>query len=158
MRQLAFVAALACATLGLATSAQGRNLGECEKKVPPEAERAFQDVERAVRAADAAAVTATMPSGRDARVHLALPGVDAGSYSRDQATEVLRTRYFATRKVLALTPAEGCTVGSETQLSRTYRLTVQIGRDSVDRTLTIDIVRRRVGQRDVWYLGALKDA
>lgn len=157
MRRPSSVACVALALFAWAVAADARNLGECEKKVPPEAERAFQEVERAFRAADAEAVTATMPGGRDARVYLALGGVTSGSYSREQATEALRTGYFATRKVLSLTPAEGCTTGSETQLSRSYRLRVQVGREEHEKTLTIDIVRRRHGDRDTWHLGALKD-
>jgi hypothetical protein len=149
-------ALLATATLGRDVDA--KSLGDCEKKVPAEAERAFEAVSSAFRRGDAKGVTSAMGSSRDARVTLALSGV-SGTFAQEQATTLLSSEYFPARKILSLMPADGCTTGDATTLSRTYRMRVQVnGREERDATLTVDIVRRRVDDRTfAWYLGALRE-
>lgn len=138
--------------------ASARGMGDCEQKVPAEADRMFERVAAAFRKRQATGVTDTVDPGKGGRVYLSLTGIDAGSYTREQATELLTGTYFEGRTIVSLQQAEGCTTGDDTRLTRTYRLTTQAGGKTVDGTLTITIHKKKVDERtSAWFLGSLKD-
>lgn len=83
-----------------------------------------------------------------------MTGIDAGSYTREQAAELLASTYFADRAVVSLQQAEGCTTGDETRLTRTYRLTTQAGGKTVDGTLTLTLHKKKIDDKtSAWFLG-----
>lgn len=132
---------------------------DCEKKVPPEADRVFQRVAGAFRKKDAAKVAEAVEPSKSGRVYLALAGIDARSYTREQAAELLADAYFARRTVVSLQQAEGCTTGDDVRLTRAYRLTTQAGGRTIEGTLTITVHKKKVDEStSAWFLGSLKDA
>ena len=152
------IAAAALAALGGGTAAQARGLGDCERKVPAEAERVFERVASSFRKRQATAVSEAVDPSKGGRVYLSLTGIDAGSYTREQAAELLASTYFAARAVVSLQQAEGCTTGDETRLTRTYRLTTQAGGKTVDGTLTLTLHKKKIDDKtSAWFLGSLKD-
>jgi hypothetical protein len=137
----------------------GGGLADCEKKVPAEADAVFARVAAAFRDERASDVTSQVSPAREARLTLRLAGTKAGSYTREQATQLLTDTYFADRDVLSVRPAEGCTTGDDTVLSRTYRTTLRVGKAEVEGTLTIRLVKRKVDERtSAWFLDGLNDA
>jgi hypothetical protein len=159
VRRRASAALITCAALALlGRGADARGLGDCEKRVPAEAERVFQIVAAAFRKADSAGITGQMPATREARLTLALAGRASDSYARDQATAVL-DRYFPERKILALTPADGCTTGNDALLSRPYRLNVQIAGKDATGTLIIELQKKKIDETtSAWFLCGLKES
>jgi hypothetical protein len=142
-----------------ARDGEARGLGDCEKKVPADAERVLAKVSAAFREARANAITESIQPTKDARVYLVLAGLTSGSYTREQATELLGEIYFKGRTIVGVKQAEGCTTGDETMLTRTYLLTTQVGRTTVEGTLTITLVKKKVDeQSSAWFLGSLRDA
>lgn len=155
-------ALLAVATLlagPLAVRVAGaRGMGDCEQKVPAEADRVFERVAAAFRKRQATGVADAVEPTKGGRVYLSLTGIDAGPYTREQAAELLAGTYFEGRTIVSLQQAEGCTTGDDTRLTRTYRLTTQVGGKTVDGTLTITVHKKKVDERtSAWFLGSLKD-
>jgi hypothetical protein len=145
-------------TVGALPAADARGTGDCERKVPPEAERVFERVASAFRKRQATGVSDAVDPSKDGRVYLSLAGIDARSYTREQAAEILASTYFVDRTVVSLQQAEGCTTGDDTRLTRTYRLTTQVGGKTVDGTLTLTLHKKKVDERtSAWFLGSLKD-
>lgn len=148
---------VALAALGGAP-ADARHLGDCEKKVPPEADRVFDRVAAAFRKRSAAGVAETVDPSKGGRVYLALAGIDPGAYTKDQATELLAKPYFEKHAVTAIAPAEGCTTGDDTRLTRTYRVTLEVDGRAAEASLTVTIHRKKVDETTAaWFLGSLKD-
>ncbi|MBL9088929.1 MAG: hypothetical protein JNM10_17450 [Planctomycetia bacterium] len=155
---VALVTAAVLAALGIGTMAAARAMGDCERKVPPEADRVFERVASAFRKRQATGVSEAVDPSKGGRVYLSLAGIDAGSYTREQAAELLAGTYFADRTVVSLQQAEGCTTGDDTRLTRTYRLTTQAGGKTVDGTLTLTLHKKKIDDKtSAWFLGSLKD-
>ena len=152
------LAAAVWAGLGGATAAEAKAMGDCERKVPAEADRVFERVASAFRKRQASGVSDAVDPSKGGRVYLSLTGIDAGSYTKEQAAELLASTYFADRVVVSLQQAEGCTTGDETRLTRTYRLTTQSGGKTVDGTLTLTLHKKKIDDKtSAWFLGSLKD-
>ncbi|MFO0931681.1 MAG: hypothetical protein U1E39_03120 [Planctomycetota bacterium] len=152
------LAAAVWAGLGGATAASAKGMGDCERKVPAEADRVFERVASAFRKRQATGVSDAVDPSKGGRVYLSLTGIEAGSYTREQAAELLASTYFADRSVVSLQQAEGCTTGDETRLTRTYRLTTQSGGKTVDGTLTLTLHKKKIDDKtSAWFLGSLKD-
>lgn len=137
-----------------AFSATTARADDCVPKVEAAAEKVFASLVRAMRASSAEGVTELMAPAKDARLTLRLVGVKAGSYTTDQATEVLKSAYFKAREILTLTEDEGCTRGSEARLARAYRMRVRSAGKEQDGTLTAVLQRGDAG----WYLSILSDS
>ena len=55
-------------------------------------------------------------------------------------------------------PADGCTRGDASQLSRTFRMRVQVGRDERDATLTVEILKKKIDEKtSAWFLSGLRE-
>jgi hypothetical protein len=160
VRRRASAALITCAALVLlARGSDAKGLGDCDKKVPADAERVFQTVAAAFRKADAAGVTAAMPANREARLTLQLVGLDSNSYAREQATAVLSDKYFPDHKILSLMPADGCTTGDDALLSRTYRMSVQVAGKERSGTLIIELQKKKIDETtSAWFLCGLKES
>ena len=110
------------------------------------------------RKRQASGVSDAVDPSKGGRVYLSLAGIDAGSYTKEQAAELLASTYFADRTVVNLQQAEGCTTGDDTRLTRTYRLTTQSGGKTVEGTLTLTLHKKKIDDRtSAWFLGSLKD-
>ncbi len=146
------VAALLASGAGLPTRAAVA--GDCAPRVEAAAEKVFGAFVGAFRRASASGVVALMAPGDDARLTLRLSGVRAGSYSSEQALEVLKRSYFGTRAILSVVEGEGCTRGGETRLVRSYRLRVRAQGVEQERTLTAVIVKAG----EAWHLDSASDS
>jgi hypothetical protein len=127
-------------------------------KVPVEAERVLNAVAAAFRAGDAEAVCRPMAEGRDARLHLNLKGVTSGPYTREQATETLKTQYFAKRKVVSLKRTDECATCDEWAITRSYLMTYRVGDDEMEGPLSVRIERKKLVKDEYgWFLTALAE-
>lgn len=149
--------------LGLALVAVGALAGAVDarsgaKKVPAEADRVLVAVAGAFRAGDADQVCRHMAEGRDARIHLNLKGVTSGPYTREQATESLKTQYFAKRKIVSLKRTDECPGCDEWAITRSYVMTYRVGEDELEGSLSIRIERKKLAKDEYgWFLTALKE-
>jgi len=143
---------------GSVRTASARGMGDCEQKVPAEPDRVFDRVATAFRHRSATGVSDAVDPNKDGRVYLSLTDINVGSYTREQAAELLADRYFKDRTIVTLQQAEGCTTGDDTRLTRSYRLTTQAGGKTVEGTLTVTLHKKKVDARtSAWFLGSLKD-
>lgn len=151
---LATLAVLATFTASVRAGA----LGDAKGKVPAEADRVLTAVATAFRSGDSDRVCERMYGGKDARLHLSLRGVTSGPYTRDQATEALKSQYFAKRKIVSMKPTEECAGCGEWAISRAYVMTSRIGDKDVETPLVIGLERRKVvGDEYAWFLVALTE-
>jgi hypothetical protein len=149
---LALLAALA------SLPAHAGPLGDEKPKVPAEADRVLTSVAAAFRAGDAEGVCARMDTSRDARVFLSLKGVDSKSYTREQATELLKTQYFPKRRIVAMKATDECAGCGEWGINRAYVMTYRVGDKEFETPLAIALERRKVtGEEYAWFLTSLKE-
>jgi hypothetical protein len=102
-----------------------------------------------------------MYAGKDARLHLNLKGVTSGPYTRDQASEALKSQYFAKRKIVSMKPTDECAGCGEWAISRAYVMTYRVG-DKEDKEiegpLVIALERRKLADEEYgWFLAALTE-
>ncbi len=127
--------------------------------MPAEADRVFDRAASAFRrAARGGRERRSRPAARTAASYLSLTGINVRFVLTGTGDRALARPYFAERAVVSLQQAEGCTTGDDTRLTRSYRLTTQVGGKTVEGTLTITIHKKKLDARtSAWFLGSLKD-
>jgi hypothetical protein len=159
VRTTALAILVTLGALGALVGSAGAGTAEDGKgKVPVEADRVLTGVATAFRSGDPDGICERMYGGKDARLHLSLKGVTPGAYTRDQATEALKSQYFAKRRIVSMKPTDECAGCGEWAISRAYVMTYRSGEKDVEAPLVIGLERRKVvGDDYAWYLTAISE-
>ena len=149
----------ALAVLWAGEASAGRLGSDCGAKVPDEAQRVYEDLVAAYRAANAKGIVELMEKSKEARLVLQLLDVPRDYYAAAQAQDILENTYFKGHKITSLTEAKDCPKGEGASFARSYTLTTKSGTTEATEHLSVRVRRIDVDRKtSYWVLESLESS